>query len=141
MKIRLCIPRNETVRPRSQFRHSCICERFIHSQDQSTYFAAAKLVDRSWEYINRSQIHELRNWERGRAVSFLGIFVSNSRTVSLQCTSFSIPIFLQPPLTHNLSDTSCPYSISHSLLYHLRRSEAVAMKTHCTTCTGKPGQL
>jgi hypothetical protein len=24
------------------------------------------------EYINRSQIHECRNWERGRAVSFLG---------------------------------------------------------------------
>jgi hypothetical protein len=24
--------------------------------------------DRSWEYINRSQIHEYRNWERGRAI-------------------------------------------------------------------------
>jgi hypothetical protein len=34
-------------------------------------------VDRSWDYIHRSQIHECRNWERGRAVSFLGIFVSN----------------------------------------------------------------
>jgi hypothetical protein len=30
-------------------------------------------VDQSWEDINRSQIHECRNWERGRAVSFLGI--------------------------------------------------------------------
>jgi hypothetical protein len=28
-------------------------------------------ADRSGEYINRSQIHECRNWERGRAVSFL----------------------------------------------------------------------
>jgi hypothetical protein len=28
---------------------------------------------------NRSQIHECRNWERGRAVSFLGLFVSNFR--------------------------------------------------------------
>ncbi len=27
------------------------------------------------EYINHSQIHEFRNWERGRTVSFLGIFV------------------------------------------------------------------
>ncbi len=44
----LCIPRNETARPRSQFPHSCICE-----------------------------IHEYRNWERGRAVSFMRIFVSN----------------------------------------------------------------
>ncbi len=29
--------------------------------------------DLSWEYINRSHIHEYRNWERGRAVLFLGI--------------------------------------------------------------------
>ncbi len=36
------IPRNETARPRSQFLHSCICERFIYSHDQSAYFAAAK---------------------------------------------------------------------------------------------------
>ncbi len=27
----LCIPRNETARPRSQFLDSCICERFIYS--------------------------------------------------------------------------------------------------------------
>ncbi len=30
-------------------------------------------------YINRSQIHKCRNKERGRAVSFLGIFISNFR--------------------------------------------------------------
>ncbi len=30
-------------------------------------------VSRGWKYINCSQIHECRNWERGRAVSFLGI--------------------------------------------------------------------
>ncbi len=42
----------------SQFLHSCIC-------------------DRSWEYINRSQKHKCKNWERGRAVSFLGIHKSN----------------------------------------------------------------
>jgi hypothetical protein len=34
-----------------------------------------RLTDRSWEYINPSQIHECRNWEGGLAVSFLGIFV------------------------------------------------------------------
>ncbi len=42
------IPRNETVRPRSQF---------LHSWEFPT----------SWEYINRSQIQECGNWERGRA--------------------------------------------------------------------------
>jgi hypothetical protein len=25
-------------------------------------------VDRSWEYINRSQTHELGNWDWGRAI-------------------------------------------------------------------------
>jgi hypothetical protein len=32
-----------------------------------------KKMDWSWEYTNRSQIHECGNWERGCAVSFLGI--------------------------------------------------------------------
>ncbi len=34
-KIDLCIPRNETTRSRSQFPHSCFCERFIYSNDRS----------------------------------------------------------------------------------------------------------
>jgi hypothetical protein len=33
-------------------------------------------ADGTWVYINRSQIHEFKNWEQGRAVSFLGIIVS-----------------------------------------------------------------
>ncbi len=36
-KSHLSIPRNESVWPRSQFLYSCICERFIYSQDQSAY--------------------------------------------------------------------------------------------------------
>jgi hypothetical protein len=36
------------------------------------------LVDRSCEYtVNRSQIHECGNWERGRTVPFLGIHKSD----------------------------------------------------------------
>ncbi len=31
-----------------------ICERFIFFQDRSVYFAAAKYVDRYWEYLNRT---------------------------------------------------------------------------------------
>ncbi len=42
-------------------------------------FCCIALADLSWEYINRSQIHECRNWEQGRAVPFLGIFLSNFR--------------------------------------------------------------
>jgi hypothetical protein len=37
------IPKNETARPCSQFLHSCICERFIHSYDWSAYFAVLRL--------------------------------------------------------------------------------------------------
>ncbi len=57
------------------FPHTCICERYIYSKDRSTYFVA----DRSWENINRSEIHECRNWERGCSVSFLGIHKSDFR--------------------------------------------------------------
>jgi hypothetical protein len=34
LKFETYIPRNETVRPRSQFLHSCTCERFIYSHDR-----------------------------------------------------------------------------------------------------------
>ncbi len=50
-----------------------ICKRFIYVQDRSAYSAAGKYVDRSWEYINRSQIHECRNWDWGRAIPRKGI--------------------------------------------------------------------
>ncbi len=76
----LCIPRNETARPHSQFPHSCICDRFIYSQDRSTFSILRQQIrqtDPGNICIYRSQIHECRNSERGRAVSFLGIFVSN----------------------------------------------------------------
>ncbi len=68
--------------------HSCVrvCERFIHSQDRSTYFPAAEYADRSWEYINRSQTHECGNWDFGHAILFVGIFVSNFGIVPLQRT-------------------------------------------------------
>ncbi len=37
-------PDNVIVRPQSQFSHSCVYERFIYSQDRSTYFHAAKYL-------------------------------------------------------------------------------------------------
>ncbi len=49
------------ARPQSQFPHSCVCVRFIYSQDLSTYFPAAEEADPSWKYINLSQIYECRN--------------------------------------------------------------------------------
>ncbi len=37
-QFRLYIPFLGIARPQPQFPHSCVCERFIYSQDQSTYF-------------------------------------------------------------------------------------------------------
>ncbi len=34
------MPRKGIVRPQSQFPHSCVCERFIYSQDLTAYSAA-----------------------------------------------------------------------------------------------------
>jgi hypothetical protein len=39
------ILRKGIARPQSQFPHSCVCERFIYSHDQSAYSAAGKYVD------------------------------------------------------------------------------------------------
>jgi hypothetical protein len=41
-KSHLCIPFLGIVRPQSQFPHWCVCERFIYSQDRSTYFPIAE---------------------------------------------------------------------------------------------------
>jgi hypothetical protein len=44
----------------SQLLHSCVCERFIYSHDPSACSTAEKYVERSWEYINRSETVEIR---------------------------------------------------------------------------------
>jgi hypothetical protein len=31
-------------------------------------------ADGLWEYLNRTQKHECRNWDCGRAVPFLGVY-------------------------------------------------------------------
>jgi hypothetical protein len=41
-KPHLYIPRKGIARPQSQFPHSCVCERFVYSQDRFTYFPAAE---------------------------------------------------------------------------------------------------
>jgi hypothetical protein len=42
LKILFMYSQKRNCAPQSQFLHSCVCERFIYSQDQSTYLAAAK---------------------------------------------------------------------------------------------------
>ncbi len=54
----------------------CLWAIYIFPGSVHIYFPAAKWADRSWEHINRSQTHECGNWDCGRAIPFLGIFVS-----------------------------------------------------------------
>ncbi len=71
--MKLLFPKqNYNVQSPRSYAHD-ICERFIYFQDRSAYSAAGKYVDRFWEYINRSQIHECRNWDWGRAIPRNGI--------------------------------------------------------------------
>jgi hypothetical protein len=60
-KFHLRIPRIGIARPQSQFPHICVCERFIYSQNPSTYFPAAEQADQSWEYKKPSQTFECGN--------------------------------------------------------------------------------
>ncbi len=43
------------------------------------HFCLRIYVDRSWEYINRSQTHECGNWGWGRAIPRKGIYKRNCR--------------------------------------------------------------
>jgi hypothetical protein len=50
-KSHLCIPFLGITWPKSQFPHSCVCERFIYSHYRSAYSATGNMR----QYINRSQ--------------------------------------------------------------------------------------
>ncbi len=46
----------KTVRPQSQFSHSCICERNVYSHDRSTYFSCSRIGCRPFVEIYKSPI-------------------------------------------------------------------------------------
>jgi hypothetical protein len=87
------IPFLGIARPQPQFPHSCVFERFIYSQDQSTY-----LLQQNWQthrgntYIIRSQTQNVEiGWDWGPDIPFLGIFVSNFRHfVFAVCTMYIV---------------------------------------------------
>ncbi len=82
------ISRKGIGRPQSHFPHSCVCDRFIYSNDRSAYSAVGKYVDRSFEYIIRSQKHECGNLDCSRAIPSKGILKLG---FSSQCVQVSIP--------------------------------------------------
>ncbi len=97
-KSHLCLPFLEIVLLQSQFPHSCVCEQLYISRI-GPYISVQQKAERSWKYINFSQIYECRNWETERynsvletTVSFLGIhkweqdiYIGFSPALHLQC--------------------------------------------------------
>jgi hypothetical protein len=59
------IPKKGIARPQSQFPHACVCGRFLYIPiiGLPILLQEKLYVDRSWEYINRSQTHECENWD------------------------------------------------------------------------------
>jgi len=70
---------------------------YIHVSGTDVFlFCCIAFADQSWEYINRSQILESKNWEQGRTVSFLGIFFAD-----FQYSAFAVHL----PLSTNIDIT------------------------------------
>ncbi len=68
-KLEKNIPRKETARSQSQFLHSytlSVSDLYIPTIGLPIWLQ--KKIDRSWEYVKRSQMYEYGNWEQGRAV-------------------------------------------------------------------------
>jgi hypothetical protein len=65
---------NETARPRSQFLHSCICERSIYSHDRSAYCVCGQTM-----HCNENPTYVFLFWEfRGLSPNFhIHVSVSN----------------------------------------------------------------
>jgi len=70
------ILRNETARSCFQFLHSVRDLYIFTIYPKTQYRKIGRQIVGIYKYIKR---HEYRSWERGRAVSFLGIFVLNFR--------------------------------------------------------------
>jgi hypothetical protein len=88
--------------------HSCICVRFMYSDDRSAYSAAGKYIGEPIQgiyCINRLQTHECGNWDRGRAVSFLGRHESKFLCSRLQ----DIKRLDAPPTFNKISKFLPPY--------------------------------
>ena len=108
----------------------CICEHFIYSHDRS----AIQKNKRTDLGIHSSQIHECRNWERGRAVSFLGIFISNFHFSVFFCRN-------QPDLKNRNVKTICSAPVFETLWAKLFPGIFLALKNSNTNKLGVKGWL
>ncbi len=93
----LCVHRNETVQPPcfqnrlnvlypNSYTHISVKDLYI-SRIGTSILLHAKYVDRSWEYINRSQTHECKNWDMRPRNSYSG---NTSIGFSVECSSWTL---------------------------------------------------
>ncbi len=73
-KTRHCTENSKQIFPEMKLR-SLVPNSYIHVSVSKLYIPTISppiLLHHSWQDLNRSQIHERGNWERGRPVSFPG---------------------------------------------------------------------
>ncbi len=63
----------------TSYTHLSVRDLYISRIGLSILLRPNMYVDRSWEYINRSQTHACRNWDWGRTIPSLGINKLNFR--------------------------------------------------------------
>ncbi len=90
-KSHLCIPFLGIVRPQSQIPHSCDCERFIYSQDRSTYNISCSRIGRSIVGIYKS-LTDTWMWK-------LGLWPRNSQK-RIICFEFSVLVLCSALMDH-----------------------------------------
>ncbi len=73
----------------------CLWANYIFSR-WVCHFCWRKYVDRSWEYINRSQTHECGNWSGGHAIPRKGIYNRNCRCGAPRSEQHKAWLLLEP---------------------------------------------
>ncbi len=102
-KFQLCIPGKGIARPQSQFPHSCVCERFIYSQDWFTYFP----TDTMWKLGLRPRSSFSGNiW-----FEFLVLCLYSVVACVHSLWSYSWPLVVNTPPYHVVS------ALKYSMLY------------------------
>jgi hypothetical protein len=77
--------------------HASVSDLYVPRIDPHIFLQQNRQADLGNMYINRSQTHECGNWDQGRAIPFLSIFVSNfqNRLCSV-CTTVSSKSIHEP---------------------------------------------